>query len=80
MLAEFSETNHKVTNMNNMFCGADLFNGDVSQWDVSNVTDMCYMFYYAESFNGDVSQWNVSNVVDGVDHIREIMRRNKKCD
>ena len=37
------------------------FDGDISQWDVSNVRDMVEMF--AESkFNGDISQWDVSNV------------------
>lgn len=39
------------------------FNGDISQWDTSNVTNMSYLF--AKSmFNGDVSQWNTSNLTD----------------
>ena len=38
------------------------FNGDISQWDVTNVTDMRYMFYECQSFNQDISKWNVSNV------------------
>ena len=37
------------------------FNGDISQWNVSNVTVMCEMFY-ASKFNGDISQWDVSRV------------------
>ena len=37
------------------------FNGDISQWDVSNVIDMSRMFYRSR-FNGDISKWNVSNV------------------
>ena len=41
----------------------DRFNGDISNWDVSNVKDMSLMF--ADSpFNGDISKWNVSNVSD----------------
>ena len=32
------------------------FNGDISQWDVSNVTDMRYMFYECQSFNQDISK------------------------
>ena len=39
------------------------FNGDISQWDVSNVTNMSGMFMYSK-FNGDISQWDVSNVTD----------------
>jgi len=38
------------------------FNGDISDWDVSNVKNMSYMFCSAESFNGDISDWDVSNV------------------
>lgn len=38
------------------------FNGDISDWDVSNVKNMSKMFCYATSFNGDISDWDVSNV------------------
>ena len=37
------------------------FNGDISQWDVSNVENMAFMFYNS-NFNGDISKWDVSNV------------------
>ena len=40
-----------------------VFNGDISQWNVSNVTDMSSMFYKS-AFNGDISNWDVSNVRD----------------
>ena len=36
-------------------------NGDISNWDVSNVKDMHHMFNESE-FNRDISKWNVSNV------------------
>ena len=39
------------------------FNGDISNWDVSNVTNMIGMFYNSQ-FNGDISNWDVSNVID----------------
>jgi len=39
--------------MNKMFWESD-FNGDISQWDVSNVTDMTDMFNNS-MFNGDIS-------------------------
>ena len=48
--------------MSRMFRDSE-FNGDISNWDVSNVTDMNRMFQKSQ-FNGDISNWNVSNVVD----------------
>ena len=39
------------------------FNGDISNWDVSNVINMIGMFAET-SFNWDISIWNVSNVTD----------------
>ena len=53
----------KVTDMSNLFDYLD-FNGDISQWDVSNVTNMYEMFFGCENFNQDISQWNVSNVTN----------------
>merc|ERR1712157_159024 len=52
----------KVENMENMFEGAFLFEGDISKWDVSNVQTMARMFRYAYLFNCDISKWNVGNV------------------
>lgn len=46
------------------------FNGDISQWDVSNVTDMTGLFKTLD-FNGDISQWDVSNVTDMEDMFAE---------
>ena len=43
--------------MADMFYGSK-FNGDISQWDVSNVRDIGYMFFES-NFNGDISKWNV---------------------
>ena len=40
------------------------FNGDVSQWNVSNVTNMRWMFKGCKKFNCDISYWDVSNVKD----------------
>jgi len=39
------------------------FNGDISEWDVSNVENMCNMFA-GSTFNGDISNWDVSKVND----------------
>ena len=38
------------------------FNGDISQWDVSNVENMNCMFWGCKKFNCDLSSWDVSNV------------------
>jgi surface protein len=57
----------KITDMSYLFSAGGIkmfkkFNGDVSQWDVSNVKDMKRMFYGCEKFNCDLSKWNVSKV------------------
>ena len=52
-----------VTDMGYMFTSS-AFNGDISNWDVSNVTDMNNMFLDASQFNQDISGWIVSNVTD----------------
>ena len=39
------------------------FNGDISQWNMSNVKDIDFMFRYCRRFNGDIRQWDVSNVI-----------------
>jgi surface protein len=43
--------------MEDMFRDAALFNGDLSNWDVSQVTNMRYMFSDALSFNPDNAPW-----------------------
>ena len=40
------------------------FNGDISNWDVSNVTSMKGMFY-SSKFNGDLSKWKINPKVKG---------------
>ena len=44
------------------------FNGDISNWDVSNVTNMRFMFNECKyrGQNGDISNWDVSNVTNMV--------------
>lgn len=52
-----------VEDMEGVFAGANsIFNGDISQWDVSCVETMSNMFHGSQ-FNGDISRWNVSSVV-----------------
>ena len=42
------------------------FNGNISNWDVSNVEHMDAMFFNSK-FNGDISNWDVSNVTNNAD-------------
>ena len=63
-----------VTDMSQVFAGdskqdyyvngAERFNGDISEWDVSRVTSMFYMFSEARDFNDDISKWDVSRVTN----------------
>ena len=52
-----------ITDMSNLFEYLD-FNGNISNWNVSNVTDMALMFFNCEFFNQDISKWDVSSVTD----------------
>ena len=47
-----------------MFYVATEFNGDIEDWNTSNVTDMAWMFRFASSFNQDIGSWDVSKVTD----------------
>jgi hypothetical protein len=54
-----------VTNMTKLFSGAEDFQGNIVNWDVSNVVDMERMFMGWNSpfpFDMDLSAWNVSHV------------------
>ena len=67
-----------ITDMSYLFMGGDpvqylhehpvlsKFDGDISEWNVSNVTNMKYMFAKCQytGKNGDISDWKVSNVND----------------
>lgn len=51
-----------ITDFSNLF--TESFDGDISDWDVSNATNMSYMFAKCESFDCDISGWDVSKVTD----------------
>ncbi len=52
----------RIKNMDDVFMYS-LFDGDISQWNTSNVTFMDSMFNGATKFNSDISKWDVSNVI-----------------
>ena len=52
-----------ITDMSFLFKGIN-FNGDISDWDASNVTNLQGIFFNCESFNQDISDWNVSKVTN----------------
>ncbi len=53
-----------VTNMNGMFWGATVFNGDIGGWNTASVTDMHAMFRGASSFNQNIGNWNTAQVTN----------------
>ncbi len=58
-----------VTQFSEVFMGAILFNGDVTEWNTNSATHMQRMFKGAVAFNRDISElpggiWNVSGVLD----------------
>ncbi|KUG25951.1 chitinase [hydrocarbon metagenome] len=61
---------YTITNLSCAFYYASSFNGNISNWDVSEVTDMSFMFDGASSFNQDIGGWDVSGVI----YMREMFR------
>jgi len=57
-----------VTNMQQMFWDAKIFNGNISNWDTRNVNNMYGMFGNntnpGNNFNKDISNWKTSKVTD----------------
>ena len=52
----------RIKNMDDVFMYS-LFEGDISQWNTSNVTSMDSMFSGTTKFNSDISNWDISNVI-----------------
>ncbi|MGX1929132.1 BspA family leucine-rich repeat surface protein [Flagellimonas sp. 2504JD4-2] len=52
-----------VESMYRTFLAATLFNGNIGNWDTSNVTNMSNMFGNS-SFNQDIGNWNTENVTN----------------
>ncbi|MGB0524502.1 MAG: BspA family leucine-rich repeat surface protein [Flammeovirgaceae bacterium] len=53
-----------VTSLEGMFENTHVFEGNLSNWNVSTITNMAFMFEDARAFNGNISTWDVSNVED----------------
>ncbi len=52
-----------VTNMSQMFQGANSLTADLDHWDVSTITEFHQTFAQTENFNGNITSWNVSNAI-----------------
>ena len=54
-----------IRDMSELFMNKQIknFNGDISNWNTSNVQDMRAMFY-CSLFNSDISNWDTSNVIN----------------
>ena len=66
-LGQWGNTVNRVSTMYDMFNGADKFNGDIGNWDVSSVENMAGMFSNTKSFiDGNIGLWRdkVKNVTD----------------
>ena len=44
-----------------MFDGAEKFNSDISDWDVTHVSTFRGTFYKAKAFDIDLSPWDIRN-------------------
>ena len=55
-------SNPKIYTMANLFTRCEEFNGDISEWDVSNVKSMVSMFKGCSKFNQSLNTWDVSKV------------------
>ncbi len=56
-----------VTSLSHLFTNSsNNFNGDVTNWNTSNVTSFQKAFYGCPGFNRDISQWNTSKLVDAL--------------
>lgn len=52
----------QVTSTAFMFEDSNLFNSDISNWDMSRITEVTGMFRYAKTFNSNISNWQVGQV------------------
>ena len=60
-----------VTSMNNTFAFADIFDYDISNWDMSNVLDFTRTFFRATAFNKPLDSWDVSSATTMADMFRD---------
>ena len=51
----------QITNMQEIF-KYSMFNGDISNWNVSNVTKMKEMFNSAKEFKSSIGNWDMKNI------------------
>lgn len=62
-ISKVQEIPSTVTTVASMFQSTS-FNGDISNWDTSNVKDMSQMFYLNNEFNKPLNSWDTSKVTN----------------
>jgi surface protein len=53
-----------VTDISFMFRDTNVFNGDISGWDVSSVQNMQHLFNNAFAFNQNLNSWNTASLTN----------------
>ena len=50
--------------MKHLFHNKNVFNADISLWDLSSVTDTSMMFFHASAFDQDIGNWSVGSATN----------------
>ena len=66
-----------VKSLKQTFAHTDNFNGDINNWDTSNVTNMSAAFFDATNFDNALNSWDVSNVTTMKDMFQDATLFNK---
>ena len=77
LVATATDKPKNITNLFNAFNSAFDFNGNLNNWDVSNVASFAACFFRAREFNGDITNWDVSSATSFSDMFDDAERFNQ---